>query len=59
MLEVQEVQLQSVGLEVIKEQYAVDKDFAVAYKVCSNFSNTFHVDFSDYLLHDGLLFKGT
>ena len=54
----QEVKLQSIVLEGFKDLYEVDLDFSKAYKVCNDFSNHFHSDFSNYTLQNGLLFKG-
>ena len=55
----QEVKLQSVGLEKIKDLYKEDFDLKEAYKTCMEYANTFHGEFIDYVLQDGLLFKGS
>lgn len=59
VLTVQEVQLQSMGVEALKGLYEEDQDFKEIYKVCSEFANAFHSKFLDYTLQDGLLFKGS
>lgn len=53
----QEVQLQSMGIEALKGLYEEDQDFKEIYKVCCEFANAFNEEFSDYTLQDGLLFK--
>ncbi|GLJ13208.1 hypothetical protein SUGI_0207710 [Cryptomeria japonica] len=55
---VQEVKLQSVGIDSLKGMYEGDEDFHEIYKVCSDFSEAYHVEYADYLIQDGLLFKG-
>ena len=59
LLTVQEVKLQSIGLDSFKDLYEEDIDFSEVYKVCNDFSNHyFHSDFVEYTLQKGLLFKG-
>ena len=58
LLTVQEIQLQSIGIEGFKDLYEEDEDFSQAYKVCQEFENNFHGEFADYTLQNGLLFKG-
>ena len=58
LLTVQEVQLKSIGIAGFKDLYEEDEDFSQAYKVCLEFENHFHSDFTDYSLQDGFLFKG-
>lgn len=50
LLTLQEVKLQSVGIEEFKDMYGGDDDFAEAYKVCSNFENHFHSQFYEFNL---------
>lgn len=38
--------------------YATDEDFKEIYKVCTDFDERYHVKFFDFLIQDGLLFKG-
>lgn len=57
-LTIQEMQLQSVGLSDLKDLYQGDKDFGEAYDVCTKFANVSHVAYSDFMLQEGLLFKG-
>lgn len=58
VLIVQEVQLQSMGVEALKGLYEEAQDFKEIYKVCCEFANDFCGEFFDYTLQDGLLFKG-
>ena len=58
LLTIQEVQLQSIGIEGFKDLYEEDEDFSQAYKVCLEFENNFHSDFADYTLQNRFLFKG-
>jgi hypothetical protein len=57
LLTVQEVQLQSIGIESFKELYEGDEDFSEAYKVCKDFKNHFHSQFADYTIQNDLLFR--
>lgn len=58
VLTIQEVQLQSVGLNDLKDLYQGDKDFGEAFEVCTKFTNVCHVAYYDFMLQEGLLFKG-
>lgn len=58
LLTVQEVQLQSIRIDSFKDLYAEDEDFAQIDKVCKEFKNNFHGEFSEYTLQNDLLFKG-
>lgn len=55
---VQEVKLQSTGIEDFKDMYVEDLDFAKTHKVCSNCENHFHSQFSEFTLQNGFWFKG-
>lgn len=57
-LTIQEMKLQSVGLSGLKDLYQGDKDFGEPYDVCTKFANVCHVAYSDFMLQEGLLFKG-
>lgn len=50
IMTMQEIQLQSVGLSELKDLYKDDKDFAEIYNVCTNFSNTSHASYSEYMI---------
>lgn len=50
--------IRSVGIENFKEMYPGDPDFAKPYKVCTDYANHFHHEYSDFTLQEGLLFKG-
>ena len=54
----QEIQHQSVGINALKCMYKDDNDFKDIYKVFSNFSKAYHTKYVDYLIQNGLLFKG-
>ena len=54
----QEIQVKSIGIDSFKDLYGEDEDFSEVYKVCSNFENHFHSQYSKYTLQSGLLFKG-
>ena len=58
-LVVQEIQLQSMGVEALKDIYHEDSDFKEVYNVCEQHLNSFHGEFSDFLLQNGFLFKGS
>ena len=51
-LTVKKIWLQSVGIEALNDMYPTDIDFKEAYKVCSQFENNFHSDFSNFILQD-------
>lgn len=55
---VQEIYLQSIGMEIFHNLYKEDEDISEAYKVCMYFENHFHRKFSKYTLQNGFLFKG-
>ena len=48
-----------MGLEKIKDLYKEDSDFREAYKTFLGYANTFYGEFSNYVLQDALLFKGS
>ena len=56
--QVEEVQLQSVGIESLKHLYLDDSDFSEIYQICTNMEGIYHTNFSEYLIQNGLLFKG-
>lgn len=58
VLTISEIQLESIGISVMKNMYVVDEDFKEIYKACTEPGERYHVDFSDFLIQDGLLFKG-
>ena len=55
---VQNIELESVGISVMKEMYATDEDFKEIYKICQEMGDKYHTNFVVYLIQDGLLFKG-
>ena len=48
-----------MGIEALNDMYPTDEDFKEAYKVCSQFENNFHSDYSNFILQEGLLIKGS
>lgn len=56
-LMVQEIQFQSMGIDALKGMYHDDDNFKEIYEVCEQSSNTFHNEYSNFLLHNGLIFK--
>lgn len=58
LLTVQEVQIQSIGVECFKDLYPNDEDFVAIYKVCQEFQNHFHCEYAKFTLQNGLLFRG-
>ena len=58
-LAIQEIQMESVGISAKKDMYANDEDFNEAYQVCLELGDRYHTDFADYIIQEGLLFKGS
>lgn len=58
-LMVQEIQLQSMGVDALKGMYHDDANFKEIYEVCDQSLNTFQNEYFDFLLHNGFLFKGS
>ena len=57
-LMIQSIDLESVGIDAMKDMYPQDEDFKEIYKVCQDMGDRYHSDFADYLIQEGLLFKG-
>ena len=57
-LTVKEIQVSSVGIEAMKNMYAIDEDFKETYEVFQTMNERYHSNFSEFILQDGLLFKG-
>ena len=55
----QEVQLQSMGVDALKGMYVEDGDFSKAYEVCTKLDDSFHSNFYKFIVQDGFLFKGS
>jgi hypothetical protein len=47
-----------VGIESLKHLYLDDPDFSEIYQICIKMEGRYHADFSEYLIQNGLLFKG-
>lgn len=58
-LVIQEIQLESMGINAMKDTYQEDVDFKEAYEVCQAMNERYHTDFSEYMLQEVLLFKGS
>jgi hypothetical protein len=56
---VQEFQLETLGFEHLKEMYKEDVDFKEAYQACKNPLLGDKSPWTEYLIQDGLLFKGS
>lgn len=47
---VQKIQLQSVGIDSLKQMYRDDEDFQEIYEVCAQFFYSYHTYFFEFLL---------
>ena len=47
-----------MGIDSIKHLYIGDPNFGKAFEVCTKMVGKYHNDFYDYLIQNGLLFKG-
>jgi hypothetical protein len=56
---VQEFQVETLGFENLKEMYKEDVDFKEAYEACKNPLLGDKIPWTEYLIQDGLLFKGS
>ena len=43
----------------MKDMYQEDEDFKEAYQVCEEMGDMCHTKFFDFILQEGLLFKGS
>lgn len=48
-----------MGIDSLKVMYVDDDDFKEIYKVCFDFANTYHFEYSKFFVQDGLLFKAS
>ena len=48
-----------MGVDALKGMYAEDRDFSEAYEVCTKLEDSFHSNFSKFIVQDRLLFKGS
>ena len=55
---VQQIQLHSIGISALKDLYKDDTDFGHIYQVCTTLMGRYNTYFSEFLIQDGLLFKG-
>ena len=55
---VQNIELESVGISVMKDMYAKDEEFKEIYQTCQEMGDKYHTKFAEYLIQEGLLFKG-
>jgi hypothetical protein len=56
---VQEFQVETLGFEHLKEMYREDADFKEEYEACKNPLLGDRSPWTEYLIQDGLLFKGS
>ena len=49
--------MQSIGIEECKALYKGDEYFVEVYKVCVEYKNHFHSEYSNFTLYSGLLFR--
>jgi hypothetical protein len=54
----QEFQVRTLGFEHLKEMYHDDLDFKEAYEACANTVVRYRNQWAEYVIQDGLLFKG-
>lgn len=54
-----EIQLESIGINSMKDMYQGDEDFKELYQVCQEMGDKYHKEFLDFILQEGLLFKGS
>ena len=55
---VEEVLLQSVGIDSLNHLYVGELDFGEAFEVCTEMVDKYHANFSKYLIQNEFLFKG-
>jgi hypothetical protein len=55
----QEFKVETLGFEHLKEMYGEDADFKEAYEACENPLLRDRIPWMEYLIQDGLLFKGS
>jgi hypothetical protein len=48
----------TLGFEHLKDMYCEDEDFKEAYEACTNPVLRDRIQWTDYMVHEGLLFKG-
>jgi hypothetical protein len=58
ILILQEFQVKTLGFDHLKEMYHNDPNFGEAYEACVNPVPRYRIQWDEYLIHDGLLFKG-
>ena len=51
--------MESIGIHVMKDMYEQDEDFKETYHVCKSMGERYHTKFGEYILQEGLLFKGS
>lgn len=50
--------MESIGVESFKGLYVEDEEFYEIYKVCLEFNNNFHNQYSNFTLQNGLFSRG-
>ena len=56
---IEEIQLQSIGIDALKNFYEGDQDFGEALKGCTKLIGKYHTYFYEYIIQNDLLFKGS
>jgi hypothetical protein len=56
---VKEFQVETLGFKNLKEMYKEDADFKESYEACKNTLLGDRIPWTEYLIQDGLLFKGS
>ena len=51
--------MESIGIHAMKDMYEQDEDFKEAYQVFKSMGEWYHTKFGEYILQEGLLFKGS
>ena len=54
----EEIEFLTMGIDSLKHLYNYDPDFGEDYKVYKTFADSYHTNFTEYLIQDILLFKG-
>ena len=58
-LAIKEIKMESVGVSTLKYMYPTDEDLRESYQVCMQLGDGYHTNFLDYIIQEGLFFKGS
>lgn len=53
-----QIQLETMGISNLKGMYDDDADFKDIYQACTNLDERYNREYADFLIQEGLLFKG-